>query len=208
MKNKTIAIDADGVMLDYNLAYAKAWEKVFGIYPKELDPHAYLATDRWGVSQLSGPDLNRFREAFDESFWTSVPMLPGALDACTALYKAGYTLICVTAILPEHADFRLRNLHDHGVPIEKVIATGTNHYSDHSPKASALLYLQPLAFVDDYLPYMRGVHSSIHKALISRGSEKNNPNLKSDDLHLFDTHHDDLLAFSKWWLDADKLDII
>lgn len=199
--NKTIAVDADGVMLDYNLAYAGAWEKTFGVYPVEADPHAYWATDRWGVSQLSGPDLDRFREAFDESFWTSVPMLPGALEACTALHAAGFNLICVTAIRPEHAGFRLRNLHDHGIPIERVIATGTDHNHDHSPKAEALLKIKPLAFVDDYLPYMKGVHPEIHKALILRGSVKNNPNrVNGTTLEFVNTQHDNLLEFSKWWL--------
>jgi phosphoglycolate phosphatase-like HAD superfamily hydrolase len=30
MNNKIIALDADGVLLDYNLAYASAWQRAFG----------------------------------------------------------------------------------------------------------------------------------------------------------------------------------
>jgi beta-phosphoglucomutase-like phosphatase (HAD superfamily) len=37
-----IALDADGVLLDYGLAYAGAWERAFGQYPRERDPQAYL----------------------------------------------------------------------------------------------------------------------------------------------------------------------
>jgi hypothetical protein len=37
---KIIALDADGVLLDYNFAYAKAWERVFGALPEERNPQA------------------------------------------------------------------------------------------------------------------------------------------------------------------------
>ena len=40
-----IALDADGVLLDYNRAYAGAWERAFGQRPAEADPHAYWAMD-------------------------------------------------------------------------------------------------------------------------------------------------------------------
>lgn len=36
-----IALDADGVLLDYSLAYAHLWERAFGYFPKELDKNAY-----------------------------------------------------------------------------------------------------------------------------------------------------------------------
>lgn len=44
-----IALDADGVLLDYNLAYAAAWQRAFGFYPRERDRCAYWAVDRWDV---------------------------------------------------------------------------------------------------------------------------------------------------------------
>ena len=60
--SKIIAIDADGVLLDYNLAYASAWERVFGERPVLKQPDAYWAMERWGVANLQGEALNRFRE--------------------------------------------------------------------------------------------------------------------------------------------------
>ncbi len=53
MTRGMIALDADGVLLDYNLAYAGAWERAFGVYPVERDPLAYWAMDRWQVERLS-----------------------------------------------------------------------------------------------------------------------------------------------------------
>ena len=61
-----MALDADGVMLDYNLAYARAWERHFGETLIELDPHAYWAIDRFNARHLEGDELKGFETAFDE----------------------------------------------------------------------------------------------------------------------------------------------
>ena len=58
--------------------------------------------------------------------------------------------------------------------------------------------LQPVAFVDDYLPYHRGIVAPVHKALILRatgGSPNVGPELAS-----VDSQHADLRAFVGWWL--------
>lgn len=52
-----IALDADGVLLDYSLAYAHLWERAFGYFPKELDKNAYWPLDRWEVEALDGERL-------------------------------------------------------------------------------------------------------------------------------------------------------
>jgi len=53
-KNSTsiIALDADGVLLDYNAAYRFAWYRAFGELPELLDANAYWAIDRWNVRRL------------------------------------------------------------------------------------------------------------------------------------------------------------
>ena len=194
---RILALDADGVLLDYNLAYAAAWERAFGVRPVEQDPQAYWATDRFGLMRLDDEAMLHFRSHFDDGFWADVPVLPGAVEACEALVKGGYHLVCVSALPPEFADARLRNLRAHGFPIERVLATG-HEASERSPKADALNALAPLAFVDDYLPYMRGVSPTVHKALVMRGSTRS-PNAGPE---LADVHsqHTDLRDFSDWWL--------
>lgn len=200
MTKQIIAIDADGVMLDYNLAYARAWERTFGVHPVEINPDAYWATERWDVKQLTGADLVNFRSSFDEEFWTTVPMLEGVFEACDLLHKAGYELVCVTAIDDEHRDYRHQNLLGHGLPIDRVISVGNSHHvAGQSPKATALAELKPVAFVDDYLPYFKGVDTSIHKALIMRTSSSKHPN-QGEDLNTINTQHPNLLDFSKFWL--------
>ncbi|WP_308427004.1 5' nucleotidase, NT5C type [Undibacterium macrobrachii] len=114
--NPIIALDADGVLLDYNAAYRKAWEKAFGELPALRDANAYWAMDRWGVNRLTGKELEQFRASFDESFWNSIPALPSAVSACEALCAAGFELVCVSAIDSHFQAARLQNLRDCGFP--------------------------------------------------------------------------------------------
>lgn len=199
MKNsKIIALDADGVLLDYNTAYASAWERAFGQRPRLKDPQAYWAVDRWDVDVLQGEALQQFRASLDGQFWSSVPAVKGAVQACEKLIAAGYELVCVSALKPEFAQARQTNLQQLGFPIERVIATHNAGGKGLSPKAEALSQLQPVAFVDDFLPYFEGVPGQIHKALVLReinGSPNTGPGLQA-----MDSTHANLPSFTEWWL--------
>ena len=196
-RKQIIALDADGVLLDYNLAYASAWERAFGVYPRVRDPNAYWAIDRWNVDRLSGGRLEHFRACMDESFWESIPAMPGAIEACHALYEAGFELVCVTALAEKFGAARQRNLRNLGFPIEQVITTG-NMGHGRSPKAQALEALRPVAFVDDFLPYMQGIEVDMHLALIVRDAN-GSPNV-GEGLGPVDSAHGSLLEFSRWWI--------
>jgi hypothetical protein len=91
----------------------------------------------------------------------------------------------------------MRNLRDLGFPIERVIATG-NAEGARSPKADAIHALQPVAFVDDYLPYMRGLPDHVHTALVLR-APNGSPNV-GPDLVLAKSVHQDLADFVDHWL--------
>jgi hypothetical protein len=191
-----IALDADGVLLDYNRAYAHAWEKTFGNFPAERDPQAYWAIDRWDVQRLEGRELVRFRRAFDADFWASIPLMPGADVACDLLVQSGHELVCVTALATEYREARAENLTRLRLPISEVHSV---RHSDGeiSPKALALLDLRPSAFVDDYLPYLRGVDPAIHRALITR--ERNGSPNQGLSAGMVSSEHCDLLDFARWW---------
>ena len=98
----------------------------------------------------------------------------------------------------EHESARLRNLRDHGFPIERVIATG-NAIGERSPKADAITELDPEAFVDDYLPYMRGLPSHVHTALVLR-APNGSPNVGDEITLLARSIHADLPDFASHWL--------
>ncbi len=192
-----IALDADGVLLDFHLGYASAWQRAFGVVPAERDALAYWPMDRWDVERLDEARRVQFRAAFDEQFWTTVPAIAGAVEACHRLHDAGFELICVSALDLEYEAARLRNLRALGFPIERVIATG-NAAGERSPKADAIAALQPVAFVDDYLPYLRGVPAEVHTALVMR-APNGSPNT-GPELTLARSTHDDLAGFAAHWL--------
>lgn len=196
--SKLIALDADGVLLDYNLAYAGAWERAFGQRPALRNPQAYWAVERWGVPVLQGEALQRFRSSFDAQFWSTVPAIAGAVQACEKLVAAGYELVCVSALKPEFAQARQANLKALGFPIEKVMATSSEAANGRSPKAHALAQLRPVAFVDDFLPYFQGVPAQIHTALVLREPE-GSPN-QGAGLDAVDSSHSHLAQFADWWL--------
>lgn len=195
-----IALDADGVLLDYNLAYASVWERAFGQRPVEKDKDGYSPLDRWTVEFLEGERLAALRACMDEQFWSSVPPLELAVDACHQLHDAGYDLVCVSALAKEFQEFRLRNLRDAGFPIERVIATGRSAGA-RSPKADAIEQLAPVAFVDDFLPYFRGIAPTVHRALIAR-QPNGTPNV-GPELAQIHSSHGDLWKFSVWVLGPD-----
>jgi phosphoglycolate phosphatase-like HAD superfamily hydrolase len=194
---KTIAIDGDGVLLDYNTAYAQAWFKAFGERLVLKNSACYWPMERWNARRLIGEELEQFRAAFDLDFWSTIPAIPGALEACERLADRGYTLVCVTALDERFADARAQNLRDMGFPISRVITT-RSEINGGSPKAQAIADLQPVAFVDDYAPYLVGVDPHVHLALVVR-DPIGSPNV-GELLNIPDSKHSDLLAFTSWWL--------
>jgi phosphoglycolate phosphatase-like HAD superfamily hydrolase len=197
MKKPVLALDADGVLVDLHAAVAMAWERAFGERPRERDPLAYWPKDRWDIEWPQGEPLDRFRACFDEDLWSSLPALPGAVEACHRLHDAGHELVCVTALRPHLEAARLRNLRMLGFPIERVIATGSTE-GERSPKAGVISELAPAAFVDDYLPYLRGIPPGVHAALVLR-APNGTPNT-GEDMRLAHSLHQDLAGFADHWL--------
>ncbi len=198
---KTIAIDADGVLLDYNTAYSKAWFNVFGERLVLNNPAAYWPMERWNARRLVSNELEQFRCAFDHAFWSTIPAVPGALEACERLADQGFNLVCVTALPDRVADARAQNLRDLGFPISRVITTGSEIIGG-SPKAQVIADLGPVAFVDDYAPYLVGVVPPVHLALILR-DPVGSPNV-GELLDIPDSSHADLLGFANWWLSREE----
>lgn len=196
-ESASIALDCDGVLLDYSTAYAGAWERAFGSRPAIQNENAYWPMDRWGIPRLVGEYLERFRSVFDEEFWSTVPAVPGAVEACHLLKSQGIQLVYVTALDSQFASARFKNLSDLGFPIDQVITTGSDA-SVCSPKAAALAALKPVVYVDDFAPYLVGVDDGIHKALIIR-DPVGSPNVGAALKHCH-SQHDDLLGFARWWI--------
>jgi phosphoglycolate phosphatase-like HAD superfamily hydrolase len=198
MHRPILAIDADGVLVDLHAGYARAWELAFGALPEERDPLAYWPMDRFAVDPLDAEQRLQLRAQFQRpELWETLPAIVGAVDACHRLHDAGYELVCVTALDARLQAARQRNLKALGFPIRRVFATG-HAEGERSPKADAIEKLRPLAFVDDYIPYMRGMPTEVHCALVLR-APNGSPNV-GEDLKLARSVHQDLAAFADHWL--------
>jgi phosphoglycolate phosphatase-like HAD superfamily hydrolase len=192
-----LALDADGVLLDLHVGFARAWERAFGVYPEERDPQAYWPQDRWDVAPLDAEQRLLLRAQFGSSLWETLPPIAGAVEACHRLHDAGHELVCVTALEARFQAARLRNLRSLGFPIHRVLATG-HVEGERSPKADAIESLRPVAFVDDYIAYLRGVPAYVHTALVLR-APNGSPNV-GDELKLARSVHQDLADFADHWL--------
>ncbi|MFC0348637.1 hypothetical protein [Undibacterium danionis] len=107
MPKPIITLDADGVLLDYHVAYRNAWLKAFNHLPVLKDPNAYWPIDRWDVRKWDGEELAHFRRFFDEEFWRTIPAVDGAILACNQMRAAGFELACVSAIESRFENARL-----------------------------------------------------------------------------------------------------
>jgi phosphoglycolate phosphatase-like HAD superfamily hydrolase len=198
MTRPILALDADGVLVDLHVGYARAWQRAFGVTPAERDPLAYWPMDRWDVGRVDAEQRLLLREQFQQAeLWENLPAIAGAVDACHRLHDAGYDLVCVTALEQRFQAARLRNLKALGFPIRRVVATG-HAEGERSPKADAIAALRPVAFVDDYIAYMRGVPTEVHTALVLR-APNGSPNV-GDELKLARSMHQDLADFTDHWL--------
>ena len=195
--SKLIALDCDGVLLDYNLSYPAVWKRAFGTDLVQRDVRYYHADRVYGVD-LSDPQVKaRFHAAFDAEIWQSMPALPGALQACHDLVRSGHELVCVSAMPAEFVPARRSNLQALGFPIEQVVATGPQGSDGGNPKRDPLARLAPCAFVDDFARNFAGLPGPLHKALIERGHE-DSPNIGLPGWH--DSQHRDLQGFADYWL--------
>lgn len=193
-----IAIDGDGVLVDYHTGYARAWKNAFGSYPKVRNPKAWKAHEYWDVPQLTREERDYFYEVgFTDEVWRNLPAMPGAVEACAILRDAGYHLVCVTALESKHKVARAANFQELGFGIREVFAVGT--WPEGNPKASVLNELQPVAFVDDAMPYLQGLPLHTWSALVHHQVD-HNPNFTQDWLRKPDSVHTSLLDFAKHWV--------
>lgn len=195
-KKRIIALDADGVLLDYNKTAARVWERAFGVYPAMRDPKAYHFRNVYAMDLVDDGMRAKYYATFARIGWRNMPAMPGAVEACQRLHDMGYELQVVSSMPTAFAAQRRDNLRDLGMPIAGVTATGRAK-GGGNPKMAALLDFMPVAFVDDLLCNFEGVHDKMHCALIHWDSV-DNPNEAHEHVLKASTHTD-MLDFADYW---------
>ena len=125
MTRDIIALDADGVLLDFHRGYAGAWQRAFGSLPAGARSAGLLAD---GPLARRPPRGRRAPRPLPQALRRGVLDLRaghrgrdrGVPSAARRRLRSGLRL---RSGAPFEAA-RLRNLRDHGFPIERVIATG------------------------------------------------------------------------------------
>ena len=177
--NRKIALDADGVLLDYRETYARMYELAFGVKPVRNPGVYYHAENQFETPRLNTQEgLDHFYRTFDLHGWTTMKPMPGAVEATKELDRLGWELICVTSMPERYLPLRIQNLKSLGMPIRDSFAAHRHplqptHTSN--PKAEIIAKINPHYFVDDLADNFLDLPPHIHKVLIDRG-ELDSPN--------------------------------
>lgn len=177
--SKFIALDCDGVLLNYNEAYKKLWFDAFnGEVLEVADPNAYWAEDMYRARHLQGAEYEHWSRIKEKAnFWGNMQPLPGAVEAVERIKDSGYQVIVVTAMNPKFIGSRTKNLQDLGFKIDGIWAV--KRVGDENPKAPFINALQPSYFVDDYHEYLKEISLNVNTVLIEPG-KNGSPNLDAD----------------------------
>ena len=197
-QKRIIALDADGVLLDYNKAAASVWTNAFGAAPELKDPEAYHFRNVYAMDLRDKTIKDKYYETFSRIGWSDMLAMPGAVEACQMLHSMGYELHVVSSMPMAFAAQRYENLLRLGMPISSVIATGRTEGTDN-PKRAKLLELAPVAFVDDLLSNFEGVSDAMHCAFVLHWDSMDNPNRGTKPL-LAASSHASVLDFATYWM--------
>lgn len=182
-QKKTIVLDCDGVILDYNTQFAVVYEHAFSKKLEIIEPRAYHAVDCWGV-QFTPDEKSQFYKSFDTLGWGGMPAFPGVKESIDILKNLGYKIIIVTSMNDKARDLRIKNLQALGIYFDELYATG-RVLRHENPKKEILNQIKPDYFVDDLITNFEGLDSSIQRVLI-HDNLVGNPNDKH--LYTIDVH--------------------
>ncbi|CAF1092795.1 unnamed protein product [Rotaria sordida] len=197
-KKSIIALDCDGVLLNYQATFGQIYEKAFGKQLTVVSPNAYHSTTMYGVT-FTPEERTQFNAVWDVDGWRTMPMHDGALEACHLLHEAGYELICVTSMPASFTEHRLENLRSHGFPIDRVISAGHDKENpSRNPKKQAIEQLHPAIFVDDLRLNFTDIEDVQTKFVFIDNDCHDDPS-RNDNIH-YDAKYPSLLAFVKDFL--------
>lgn len=161
---RTIVLDVDGVLLDFDAGMRTLGQRVLGRPLVPITRHFPLG-QRYGLTQEE--DRQMWGALVQDGF-RHLPMLPGADEAVRRLQDAGMAIHLVTGIAPTLASARLANLRDHGITVDGIVCVGHGL----SRKDDALAQLAPIAFVDDRLNHLADAPFVPHRVWIDHGDEQ------------------------------------
>ena len=192
--SKVIALDCDGVLLNYIDTYKRIYEEMFDTKLSVVNPRSYLADTHLGIDWTDKEQEQReFYDLFGQKGWQSMIALPGAVEATKHMKELGYSIVVVTSMPENKALDRAQNLKNVGMTFDDVIACGSHSTAQIGVnlKEPHLKKLKPEYFADDLLSNFHNV-SDITKCILIDWSCENNDEWNAHKEHqqvkIFDNH--------------------
>lgn len=166
LKNKTIALDTDGVLLDFMPAFDKAAAIVLGrpiiIQQDEYNMDYYYLSKRISVTQEQVEEILEYMQT--SRMYENLAALKGAKEGVKAIEEAGFN-ICIVTALPEQAKLMRRNNLRNvlGLEPQEIYCVGMG-----MSKAEILKELKPDVFMDDRIEYLASAPFIYHLAWVDQ----------------------------------------
>jgi len=143
MRNPIVAVDLDGVLLDFEKAFRQCAEWTLRrSIPEPCDD--YALSDRFG---LSVRETAKVWDAFHRgNWWERVPLYGDAWDVIEELEGLGCSLWAITNVDSQHLNARAVSLQGM-IPSGRIITLG--HEAAPAQRANVLRDLRATAFLDD-----------------------------------------------------------
>jgi FMN phosphatase YigB (HAD superfamily) len=186
---KVIALDVDGVLLDFMPAFDKAAEALLGkrikIHKDEHSLNHYHLKDRIQSTQEDVDAVLQYM--IDTGVYANLQPLPGAREALDAIKAEGFKIVLVTA-LPEAAKLsRLLNLKNYlDFEPDEIHCVGMG-----MTKGEKLKEIQPDVFIDDRIDYLASGASIYHLAWVDQKESQ------KDKHSMVDVHVHSLLEWTQ-----------
>lgn len=165
-KVKRIALDVDGVLLDFMPAFDEAARIILGrdiVVNKDEDQndHYHLGL-RVETTQDKVDEILEYMQT--SRMYANLKALEGAREAVKAIEEDGYEIYIVTALPEKAKEMRLENLaKEIGLIPKEIYCVGMG-----MSKEEAIKKVNPDVFIDDRVKYLSSVPFVYHLALLDQ----------------------------------------
>lgn len=188
-RKKSIALDVDGVLLDFMPAFDETAAKVL---KKQIivdtDNHGRSPYDLCARAGCDIPTIEHILQTMiDEGVYGRLEPLNGVSEALEAIKNEGFYIHLVTAIPEKARDLRLSNL------LEKLnfIPDEIHCVGMGKAKAEVLSKINPDVFIDDRVDYLASAPQVVHLVWCDQRE------LQKDEFSLVDVHVHSLLEWTQ-----------
>lgn len=178
LHSNAVVLDVDNVLLDCLGGFQRVASDIFGRDMPEVNK-AYGLGARFGLTKPEEDMVWRAMEHHDFG-WRGFALMPGALEAFTALKDMGHSIHLVTAIPEALRELREECLGFHGLLADSMHCAGHMHAS----KALIVQEINPVMMVEDRLSHLHSVPFVPYRVWIDHGDDQDGLVVDEDIIHV------------------------